>query len=223
MVVYWPAVFLADSPGPIPQLALGAATAAFLWFVSRRGAIEARQIVTVLIVATMGECVLSLGWGLYRYRTALIPLYVPFGHGLFYALAAESARQDALRRIAPAITRAVLIAGSIMAVASLVLFGDQLGLLWWVIAVALVMRSRNQLLLSACFVYTILLEWLGTGIGNWRWAADVPFIGLVSANPPSGVGLPYILLDLITVAVCSQIFRPSVGFVQALTEPAGGD
>ena len=45
--------------------------------------------VTVILVATTGECVLSLGWGLYRYRNAVIPLYVPFGHGIFYALAAE--------------------------------------------------------------------------------------------------------------------------------------
>src|SRR5262245_58153799 len=88
VVIYLPALLLSDSPGLLPQIALGAATAAVLWLFILRGPIEARQILTVIIVATTGECVLSLGWGLYTYRNALIPLYVPFGHGIFYALAA---------------------------------------------------------------------------------------------------------------------------------------
>jgi hypothetical protein len=201
VAVYLPLLLLADAPGLVPQLALGAATAGFLWLFARRGTIETRQIVTAIIVATTGECVLSLGWGLYTYRNALIPLYVPFGHGIFYALAAESARQQALQRVEPMIARVVLAAGSFIAMVSLLFFRDQWGLLWWIIAATLLARSRNRLLLSSCFVYTILLEWLGTAIGNWRWAADVPGVGLTSANPPSGVGVLYILLDMITVAL----------------------
>jgi hypothetical protein len=210
VLVYLPLLLLTDSPGLLPQLALGAATAAFLWLFVRRGAIEPRQVITAIIVATAGEVFLSLGWGLYTYHNALIPLYVPFGHGIFYALAAESARQNALRRIAPAITRSVIAAGSIIAIVSLIFFRDQWGFLWWIIAATLVMRSRNQLLLSTCFVYTILLEWGGTAIGNWLWAPDVPFVGLTSANPPSGVGVLYILLDLITVAICTSLPSRSV-------------
>jgi hypothetical protein len=67
----------------------------------------------------------------------------------------------------------------------------------------LIARSRNRLLLSICCFYTMLLEWLGTALGNWRWAAEVPLFRMRSANPPSGVGILYILLDLITVAVIS--------------------
>ncbi len=201
--LFIPALLLADSPGLAPQLALGLATAAFLVVFTRGSSIGARQIVAAILIATAGEVVLSLGWGLYTYRNALIPLYVPFGHGVFYALAAESARQPLLRRHATGIGRGVLAAGSVIALVSLVFFRDQWGLLWWVLAAALLVRSRNQLLLSACFVYTMLLEWLGTAIGNWEWAAIVPGVGLHSANPPSGVGVLYILLDLFTVAVCA--------------------
>jgi hypothetical protein len=61
-------------------------------------------------------------------------------------------------------------------------------------------------LLSACFVYTIILEFVGTAIGNWRWAPEVPFLGVHSANPPSGVGILYILLDLIVVAITSKVW-----------------
>ncbi|HUP46409.1 MAG TPA: hypothetical protein VM779_12965 [Thermoanaerobaculia bacterium] len=208
LTLYVPVVLLADSAGLVPQLALGSTTAMVLWLVARRGTVERRQIVAAVIVAAIGECILSLGWGLYHYRNAVIPLYVFFGHGIFYALAAESAQQRALQRIAPAIIRGVLIGGAVIAAATLVLYNDTWGLLWWVIAAVLIIRSGNQLLLSMCFVYTMLLEWLGTAIGNWTWVAAVPYTGLTSANPPSGVGLLYVLLDLITVAIFAGRTNP---------------
>jgi hypothetical protein len=220
--LFIPLLLLADTRGAIPQAALGAATAAFLWLLARRSTAEPRQIAAAVLIATTGEIILSLGWGLYTYRNALIPLYVPFGHGVFYALAAESAQQPALRRISRGITRGVLLAGSAIAAASLLFFHDEWGLLWWIAAAILVMRSRNQLLLATCFVYTMLLEWLGTAIGNWHWAAVVPFVGLRSANPPSGVGILYILLDLTTVAVCSALFGTFTASAVPAAVPADG-
>jgi hypothetical protein len=196
---YVPLVLLADAPGLVPQVGLGAATAVFLWLATRRGSVDRRQIVLALLIAATGECILSLGWGLYHYRNAVIPLYVFFGHGIFYALAAESAQQPMLQRIAPVITRGVLAGGSIVAMISLVIFDDTWGLAWWLIAATLIARAQNGLLLSMCFIYTMLLEWLGTSIGNWTWVAEVPGVGLASANPPSGVGVLYVLLDLLSV------------------------
>jgi len=194
---------LLDAPGFTSQFLLGAATAAFLGFFAVRCGGDLRQIVTVVIVATTGECVLSLGFGLYSYRNALIPAYVPFGHGVSYLLAVVTSREEWPRKYAKAITRFVLIGGSLYAIGSLIFARDQWGFLWWVIAATLIVRSRNQLLLSTCVIYTIILELAGTAIGNWRWTADVPLLGLHSANPPSGVGVLYVLLDLITVAICA--------------------
>lgn len=199
------AVLYADRDGLMSQLALGAATAAFLWLFARGSEVPPRQILCAIVVATAGEVVLSLGWGLYSYRHALIPFYVPPGHGLFYTLAAVAARQEALRRNEKSITRAVLVSGSIIALLSLVFAADVWGFLWWIGALALVLRSRNQLLLSACFAFTILLEWAGTAIGNWQWTAEVPFVGLHSANPPAGVGILYILLDLIVMSIAGRV------------------
>ena len=216
--LYIPALLLADSRGVIPQLGLGLATAAFLFLFARNSPVESRQIVTAILVATTGEIVLSLGWGLYTYHNALIPLYVPFGHGVFYALAAESAMQKRLQRVAPKIVRGVLIAGSVIAAFGFIVLNDQWGMLWWIGAAALLLRSRNQLLLSTCFVYTIVLEWIGTAIGNWHWAARVPFVGLHSANPPSGVGILYILLDLIAVAICSSLLDQPIPAIVTASE-----
>jgi hypothetical protein len=207
-VAFMAFVLLADRPGLPAQLALGIATAVFVTFFARRSDVDGRQILCAIVVASAGEIVLSLGWGLYTYKNALIPLYVPPGHGLFYCLAAATAGQEALRRRAVPITRGVLAAGTIIAVVSLVAFGDTWGFLWWLGALALIRFSRNQLLLSACFVFTILLEWAGTAIGNWQWTPTVPFVGLHSANPPAGVGILYILLDLIVMAIMTR--RPAM-------------
>ena len=201
--VFMTALLLIDRDGLPQQLVLGIATAAFLWLFVRRSEIEGRQVICCILVATAGEIVLSLGWGLYSYAHAIIPLYVPPGHGLFYTLAADTARQTLFRRHGAAITRGVLALGTLLALLSLVVKHDTWGFLWWLGALALIHTSRNRLLLSSCFVYTMILEWVGTAIGNWRWAAEVPFVGLHSANPPAGVGILYILLDLIVVAIGS--------------------
>lgn len=199
------AVLYLDRDGWMSQLALGAATAAFLWFFSRGSGVPSRQILCAIVVATAGEIVLSLGWGLYSYRHALIPFYVPPGHGLFYTLAATAARQEVLQRHGRMIMRGVIVFGSIVALLSLGIAADLWGFLWWIGALALLLRSRNQLLLSACFVFTIFLEWAGTAIGNWQWTATVPFVGLHSANPPAGVGILYILLDLIVMSIAGRV------------------
>jgi hypothetical protein len=83
--LYIPALLIADSPGLIPQLALGLATLLFLALFARRSEVDTRQIACAILVATTGEIILSIGWGLYTYHNALIPLYVTFGHGIFSA------------------------------------------------------------------------------------------------------------------------------------------
>lgn len=199
------AVLLLDADGIAVQLSLGLVTGGFLWFFARRTQVDPRQIVCAILVASLGEIVLSLGWGLYSYRHALIPLYVPPGHGLFYTLAAATSHQQYFRDRAAKITRGVIFSGTAIAIVSLVLARDTWGFLWWLGALALIVRSRNQLMLSACFIYTIFLEWAGTAIGNWQWTATVPGVGLHSANPPAGVGILYILLDLIVMAITARI------------------
>jgi len=197
------AILLLDGDGLPRQLSLGLVTACFVFLFTRLSGVEGRQVLTACIVATIGEVVLSLGWGLYSYHHATIPFYVPPGHGLFYALAAATAAQPAIRKHEQRIVRGVMVIGSLIAIFGLITMRDTWGFLWWVGAFALMLRSRNQRMLAACFVYTILLEWAGTANGNWLWTAAVPGLGLHSANPPAGVGILYILLDLIVMAIAT--------------------
>src|SRR5437764_2300761 len=126
--VFMAVLLLLDGDGLSRQLALGIATALFLWYFARSSEVRTSQIVCCIIVATVGEVVLSLGWGLYSYRHAIIPFYVPPGHGLFYTLAATTARQPAVRLRAAALTRWTLLSGTIIAIVSLTLRHDVWGL-----------------------------------------------------------------------------------------------
>ncbi|MBI2212829.1 MAG: hypothetical protein HYU52_04210 [Acidobacteria bacterium] len=201
--VFVPAILIADGEGLARQLTLGLLTAAMVWLVARRAAIDTKQILVAIAVATTGEVILSVGLELYDYRFATIPFYVPPGHGLFYALAAATARERWLQARGKAIVRGVLLVGSATAIAGLTAAGDAWGALWWIVAAVLIGRSRNGLLLSVCCSYTMILEWLGTSMGNWVWAPEV--LGLRSGNPPSGVGILYVVLDLVTVAICGTL------------------
>ena len=197
--LFIPALLLLDGDGLARQIALSAATCGFLILLARRFGVDGLQIVCAIVVATAGEVVLSLAWGLYSYQHALIPFYVPPGHGLFYAMAVITARQPALQRQERSIVAVVLIFGTGGALASLYFLHDVWGALWWSLVVLFLLRGHNRLLLASCVVYTTGLEWAGTTIGNWQWAAEVPYLGLSSGNPPVGVAILYVVLDSIVM------------------------
>lgn len=203
-------VLMLEQSDPVTQTLLGSATFLALILLIRFAGTSARDVVIAVCIATVGEVLLSLCWGLYEYRSGIIPLYVPFGHGIFYLLAAETSRVRRLEQHGMSIRNALLAVSGSWAVLQL-FNGDQWGFLWWLIAAALIARSVHPLLLSLCYVYTFALEIAGTALGNWRWASEVPGFGLTSGNPPSGVGVLYCLLDVSTVAVVAMLGRRRVG------------
>ncbi len=193
-------ILLLDGAGVLRQCLLGLATSLLLWQIISHLHVPARNVLTAIAVATAGEIALSLGWRLYSYRYALIPLYVPPGHGVFYALAAATAEQAVVRRYSAMITSSTLLVGSSVATVTLLAKHDAWGMLWWIGFLLLMRRAQNKTMLAACFLYTMLLELTGVALGNWRWVPVVPFVGLHSANPPAGVGILYAAVDL-SVAV----------------------
>lgn len=206
--LYVPTCLALDREGLTAQLILGLATVALLAWIARGSGVGRRQIVCAVILATCGEVVFSLIWGLYTYQHAIIPLYVPPGHGIFYTLAAYAARQEALIRQQHQLRKWTLYAGTLIAAVSFTFFSDTWGTLWWIGAALLLMRAKAPVLLSACFIFTTLMEWAGTGIGNWIWHPIVPGLGLTSANPPAGVGILYVILDLLVVLITSRAIAP---------------
>lgn len=57
-----------------------------LWWMAGSSAAARLSLTVCVAYATLGEILLSLAWGLYDYRLGNIPLFVPPGHALLFAL-----------------------------------------------------------------------------------------------------------------------------------------
>jgi hypothetical protein len=167
------------------------------------------QVVALVVLATILECIGSLLWGAYIYRLENLPLYVPAGHGLFYLSALRAASLPLLQRHARAIVIAVTAGASAWMLSGL--FGrplpDLLGFVTWAIFIRFIVRGRYPLLYAVSFVMTTALELYGTGLGIWRWSPVLPVLMLPAGNPPTGIGAGYAAMDALTRRIVARIER----------------
>lgn len=153
------------------------------------------SLAACLAIATAGEAVLSLAWGLYRYRLGNIPLFVPPGHVLLFYLGT---------RIAMRVPERAPWAVALLALPAIALLAwtgrDSFGPILYALFVACLWLSPSRSLYATMFVLSLAMELYGTWMGNWSWSAQVPFLGLTATNPPLAAGAFYCVLDLLVVA-----------------------
>jgi hypothetical protein len=186
------------------QLAISALVwAVLLYLLARVDFQERRMFCACLVIATVGEIALSLGWGLYTYRLDNIPQFVPPGHVLTLMLGVRLARsmpdRAALGIMAGAMAYA--IAATIMAFDT---FAAALALVLLTVWFALPAHRR---LYASTFVVTLVLELYGTWLGNWTWSEAVPAVGLATTNPPVLAGAFYAALDALVFATMLLLAR----------------
>jgi hypothetical protein len=169
---------------------------------------ERRQLVVVVVVATLFEITFSIIWGLYVYRFENLPLYVPPGHGLIYLLALRLS-QFPFVRASRRVTSGVVTAAVCTWVAGALVIPDNPDLVGLCLLPALLYClwfARRWHVYAGAFVATTVLEIVGTQFGNWRWADTVPGIGLSQGNPPSAIAAGYCLLDAIVLFLASRVW-----------------
>ena len=193
------------------QLVVSVATWVVFALLWRASASQERPaLLACLAFATAGELFLSLVWGLYEYRAANIPLFVPPGHVLLFFLGmriAERLRDGTEWWIALAAAPLIaVLAGSGRDTLGPFLFG--LFLLCMVV-------SPSRKLYATMFVLALAMEIYGTWLGNWTWAARVPWLGLAADNPPLAAGAFYCVLDFLVVSVAGR----RVGAVPVFSRP----
>ena len=152
------------------------------------------QLLACLVFATAGEVFLSLVWGLYEYRLGNIPLFVPPGHVLLFFLGTQLAA-----RIPDRGEWWIALAAFPVVMAFAWSGRDTLGPLLYGLFVACMLISPSRKLYATMFVLSLAMELYGTWIGNWAWAARVPWLGLATINPPIAAGAFYCVLDLLVV------------------------
>jgi hypothetical protein len=212
LVAYLAALLWVDRGASYPQqLALGALT----WLVLAAALVplspERRaQALGVVCFATIGEVTGSLLWGVYSYRLHNLPLFIPPAHGLVFL--AGLALSVALARHARALVLFAAVAATGWAALGLTVLPhrDAAGAIGVPLLLAFLWRSRYRAVYAGVFVVVGALELYGTAIGTWRWAAELPGLGLPDGNPPSGVASGYVWFDvmaLLTAPVALGAFR----------------
>jgi len=205
--------------GQLAVSVLAWAVLARLWLVSAPA--QRPALLACLVYATAGEVFLSLVWGLYDYRLGNIPLFVPPGHVLLFTLGTRLA--DRLEDGAEWWIAAL----ALPLVAGFAWSGrDTLGPLLYALFVACMALSPSRKLYATMLVVSLAMELWGTWLGNWTWRREVPWLGLVTDNPPLAAGAFYATLDLLVVSTvaawrrqppASPILTPSAASHQAAT------
>jgi hypothetical protein len=193
------------------QLAVGVLTCCvLLGALTRVSAGRRAQALGVVCFATVGEVTGSLIWGVYHYRLHNLPLFVPPAHGLVYLTGLSLAA--AFRAHTRTLVAAAAVASSTWGLLGLTVLPrrDVAGAVGVPLLLLFLWRGRNRAIYAGVFLVVATLELYGTAIGTWRWAHDLPGLGIPDGNPPSGVASGYVWFDvmaLLTAPIALRLVR----------------
>ena len=193
----------ASYPG---QLALGAVTWVALAAALTRVPAERRaQAIGVVVFATIGEVIGSLIWGVYTYRLHNLPLFVPPAHGLVYLTGLALA--NAMARHVRALVTVAAVGAAAWGLLGLTVLPhrDVAGALAVPLLLLFLWRGRNRAIYAGVFLVVAALELYGTAIGTWRWADELPGLGISDGNPPSGVASGYVWFDVMALLTAPAV------------------
>jgi len=188
------------------QLALGALTWIVLLVAARPLPPERRaQVAVVICAATVAELTGSILWGVYSYRLHNLPTFVPPAHGLVF-MAGLSLSESLRRYSTPLVVGAGAIALSWGVLGLTVLPRmDAAGALGVPLLLAFLWRSPARAAYAGVFLVVAALELYGTAIGTWRWAEELPGLGIPDGNPPSGVASGYVWFDVMALLLAPRV------------------
>jgi hypothetical protein len=163
---------------------------------------------TLLFVpfSALGEYVFSLVFGLYTYAEGGVPLYVPFGHAILFAVGLLIGElrpiisYSGFVRWALIAFHAALIGGAWLAL------GDTLSALFGLLFVVVMVRKRGRVFYLIMGVLVLYIELVGTAFGCWYWWPN-PWGVLHTLNPPVGAFACYVVADVVVMRLGRLFWR----------------
>jgi hypothetical protein len=198
-------LWLDQQVGGTGQLLLGLLTASVLVGLLAVHPPDVRfQTLGVCMIATVGEVVGSLIWGLYDYRLENLPAFVPPGHGLVFLAGLSLAKLCAGRPLV--LLAAASTAAAIWGAAGLTVLParDVAGAIGGAFFIAVLVWTGRPVY-AGVFVVVAGLELYGTALGTWTWTSTVPGFGFSQGNPPSGVASGYVVFDVLALALAVRL------------------
>jgi hypothetical protein len=163
------------------------------------------QAVGVVLFATVGEVTGSLVWGVYHYRLHNLPLFIPPAHGIVY-LSGLALAAIVRERLVVAVAAVGAIGWGLAGLTVLPRL-DVAGAFGVPLLCVFLWRSRSRAVYAGVFLVVAALELYGTSIGVWRWAHDLPRLGIPDGNPPSGVASGYVWFDVMALLIAPWLTR----------------
>ncbi len=208
-IAFLAALLLADTQVALPgQLVLGALTWLVLGAILLRETPLVRaQTLVVVAVATCGEILGSIVWGVYTYRLENLPSFVPPAHGLVYLAGAALASRACVSGTQALRVRVALVGVVAWGVAGVTVLprADVGGAVGSALLALYLLRGRAPAVYAGVFLVVAWLELYGTALGTWRWAAEIPGTSVSLGNPPSGVASGYVWFDIVALAVAPRL------------------
>ena len=159
------------------------------WYTDRKERIE---MIAVLAFATPMELFFSEVWLIYEYQRGFMPLFVPVGHYFLFDLGRRVAQRIPERSPMPLVLLLVpfVVYGAVKGT-------DTSAVLLILLTLGFTQLGPEPRLYASMVWLALFMELWGTFLGNWTWAANVPWTGLTAWNPPLLVGAFYCFGDLL--------------------------
>ena len=153
---------------------------------------ERIEMITVLAFATPMELFFSEVWNIYEYQRGLMPLFVPAGHYFLFDLGRIMADNMKQSLALPILIPFIPMVGYGVYDGS-----DTSGLILLILVLVFTKFGPQPRLYASMAWAALAMEIVGTQLGNWTWANEVPWTGLTAWNPPLLVGAFYCFGDLL--------------------------
>lgn len=164
----------------------------FAYIYKTTGRKERIEMITVLAFATPMELFFSEVWNIYEYQRGLMPLFVPAGHYFLFDLGRIMANKMKQSLALPILIPFIPMVGYGVYDGS-----DTSGLILLILVLVFTRFGPQPRLYASMAWAALAMEIVGTQLGNWTWANEVPWTGLTAWNPPLLVGAFYCFGDLL--------------------------
>lgn len=162
-----------------------------------------RKLMLVMVfLSYIGELIFCELLEMYDYRTALIPLYVPFGHAIVYASGYIFAHTDWVIKHEKQLQKFFAVFFILLFLAVGIFLNDKFSLIFGALFFVLLKRKHWQNLYYCIALCVIFIELVGTYFQCWAWVPKT-FGVILAANPPMGAVFFYAGGDVLLVKIIS--------------------
>ena len=164
----------------------------FAYIYKTTGRKERIEMITVRAFATPMELFFSEVWNIYEYQRGLMPLFVPAGHYFLFDLGRIMAN-----KMKQSLALPILIPFIPMVAYGAYDGSDTSGVILLLLVLVFTRFGPQPRLYASMAWAALAMEIVGTQLGDWTWANEVPWTGLTAWNAPLLVGAFYCFGDLL--------------------------